>query len=178
MKSGELVPDEMILSLILTELKSKKWVAQGTSVNDVSPAKPSEDPTASFILDGFPRTSNQASRLDSMLPINFVVSLNAPIDIILSRIASRWVHEPSGRVYNTDFHPPRVKWKDDVTGEDLTKRPDDDEKTWKLRLKKFEDTSKPLLEHYEQQGILWRVSGDTSDEISPLLFEEFEKRFA
>ena len=177
MNSGELVPDEMILRLILNELKSRQWVSPKSSVSDALPVEASNDPTASFILDGFPRTAGQASRLDAIVPINLVVSLITPIDIILSRIASRWVHAPSGRVYNTDFNAPKVQGKDDITGEPLTKRLDDDEETWKQRLKKFEETSRPLLDHYEKQGILWTVRGNSSDEISPDLFSEFENRF-
>ena len=178
MKAGNLVPDDMILKLILNELKAKRWVSPKSSVSDAAPAEPSDNPTASFILDGFPRTSIQASRLDSLIPINLVVSLITPVDIILERIASRWVHAPSGRVYNTDFNAPKVPGKDDITGEALTKRADDDEETWKQRLRKFDETSQPLLEHYDCKGILWTVKGKSSDEISPRLFQEFERRFA
>ncbi|KAH8596766.1 P-loop containing nucleoside triphosphate hydrolase protein [Bisporella sp. PMI_857] len=137
----------------------------------------SEDPSASFILDGFPRTASQAHQLDGLIPINLVVSLRTPFSAIISRIANRWIHAPSGRVYNTTFNPPRVPGKDDVTGEALTKRDDDNEETWKERLKKFEETSEPLLEHYAKKGVLWEVQGNTSDEISPQLFKEFERRF-
>ena len=178
MKSGELVPDDMILKLILNELKSKQWVSSRSSVSDAFPAEPSDDPAASFILDGFPRTAKQASRLDALIPINLVVSLITPTDIILSRIASRWVHAPSGRVYNTEFNAPKVDGKDDVTGEPLTKRADDDEETWKQRLRKFDETSQPLLEHYDKKGVLWTVEGNSSNEISPILFSEVEQRFA
>lgn len=178
MRSGDLVPDEMILRLILNELKMKRWVSPKTSVSDALPTAPSSAPEASFILDGFPRTAKQASRLDGLIPINLVVSLVTPVDIILKRIASRWVHAPSGRVYNTDFNAPKVAGKDDVTGELLTKRDDDGEETWKQRLRKFDDTSRPLLEHYERKGVLWTVEGNSSDEISPKLFAEFERRFA
>ncbi|KAL8871862.1 MAG: hypothetical protein Q9174_002405 [Haloplaca sp. 1 TL-2023] len=177
-RSGSLVPDDMILKLILNELKSKRWVSPEASITDAFPALPSQDPSASFILDGFPRTAAQATRLDSLVPVNLVVSLITPVNIILSRIASRWVHAPSGRVYNTEFNAPQVAGKDDVTGEPLTKRADDDETTWKSRIKKFNDTSQPLLEHYDRQGVLWSVKGDSSDEITPKLFRELESRFA
>ena len=177
MKAGSLVPDDMILRLILTELKAKSWVPSSTSLSDAVQPLPSDAPSASFILDGFPRTSVQAQKLDALIPINLVVSLVTPVNIILGRIANRWVHAPSGRVYNTGFNKPKVEGKDDVTGEPLTKREDDGEETWRARLKKFEETSEPLLEHYEKQGVLWRVEGNSSDEISPKLFGEFEKRF-
>ena len=177
MKAGSLVPDDMILRLILSELKAKSWVPKQSSVSDPSPALPSNLPSASFILDGFPRNSHQASRLDSLIPVNLVVSLITPVNIILGRIANRWVHAPSGRVYNTSFNMPKVEGKDDITGEPLSKREDDNEETWKARLQKFYETSDPLLEHYDRKGILWKVEGNSSDEISPKLFGEFERRF-
>ncbi|KAL4780453.1 adenylate kinase-domain-containing protein [Aspergillus varians] len=165
-QAGNLVPDSMILDLISSEFSSRGWLSQS-----------SISPSASFILDGFPRTASQATSLDSLAPINFVVHLVTPPSIILSRIASRWVHEPSGRVYNTDFNAPKVPGKDDVTGEPLTQREDDSIDTWKQRLHKFEETSKALLQHYERRGCLWHVEGNSSDEITPKLLAEFERNF-
>ncbi|OWP04762.1 adenylate kinase, mitochondrial [Marssonina coronariae] len=204
MRSGALVPDAMILRLILYELKTRGWlcpaggqmpltlsataaeqdfdtdfyVEQPSLASFSAPPQTSDDPSASFILDGFPRTAGQASQLDMLIPINLVVSLKTPFEVILERIAGRWVHAPSGRVYNTTFNAPRVAGRDDITGEPLTKREDDDEDTWKVRLKKFEETSEPLLDHYAQKGVLWEVEGNSSDEISPKLYREFERRFA
>ena len=177
MKAGNLVPDDMILRLILDALKAKRWVSATSSIGDPAPATPSSSPSASFILDGFPRTSTQACKLDSIIPVNLVVSLITPVEIILGRIAERWIHAPSGRVYNITFNPPKVAGKDDLTGESLTKRADDDEETWRQRLKKFDETSEPLLEHYEKKGLLWTVKGNSSNEISPQLYTEFESRF-
>jgi adenylate kinase len=201
MKSGALVPDAMILRLILNELKTRNWVTapggpskltlnSGNLATSPEPeaddfvSSPSEelqltstDPSTSFILDGFPRTQVQASQLDKLVPINFVVNLLVPHSVILGRIRDRWVHAPSGRVYNTSFQPPKVAGKDDVTGEPLTKRADDDEDTWVKRLRQFERTSQPLIEHYGKSGVLWEVRGKTSDEITPQLVKEFERRF-
>lgn len=177
MSRGSLVPDEMMLKLILSELKDRQWIATQRSVSDAAQALPSDAPAASFILDGFPRNALQASKLDSLVAINFVVSLITPVSIILGRIADRWIHAPSGRVYNLGFNKPILEGRDDVTGEPLTKRDDDSEETWKFRLRKFEETSEPLLRHYQDKGILWRVEGGSSDEISPKLFTELEKRF-
>lgn len=81
-------------------------------------------------------------------------------------------------MYNTEFNAPRVHGRDDITGEALTQREDDDEETWRVRLKKFDETSRPLLEHYQGKGILWSVKGNSSDEISPQLFRELERRFS
>jgi adenylate kinase len=205
MRSGNLVPDDMILRLILHELKGRGWLFPSTtspltlsstaasssaeegssSVDDfvntpslaTSSPQPSSDPSASFILDGFPRTAAQASALSSIIPINLCVSLKTPASIILARIAGRRVHASSGRVYNDTFNPPRVPGRDDVTGEPLERRPDDDEGVWRDRLRKFEETSAGLLDFYRDQGVLWEVEGNSSDEISPVLFREFERRF-
>lgn len=153
------------------------YVEPSSFVHAYSPSQTSNDPSASFILDGFPRTASQASQLDALVPINMVVSLKTPVSKILDRIANRWVHAPSGRVYNTTFHPPKLAGRDDVTGEPLTKREDDDEVTWRARFRKFEETCEPLLEHYRRKGVLWEVEGNSSDEISPVLQEEFIRRF-
>lgn len=176
MQSGNLVPDSMILDLISSEFKSKGWLPN-TSSSQTANTSSSISPHASFILDGFPRTDVQATSLDKIVPVNFVVQLLTPPSIILSRIASRWVHEPSGRVYNTGFNAPKVPGKDDITGEPLMQRHDDSIETWTQRLQKFEETSKALLEHYERQGCLLRIEGNTSDEISPRLFAEIERKF-
>lgn len=154
-----------MLDLISHELAGRGWTAAPKTAS------------ASFILDGFPRTTAQAASLDGLIPINLVVNLLTPPSVIISRISSRWVHAPSGRVYNTEFNPPKVAGKDDVTGEPLTQRADDSVETWKERLRKFDESSQPLLEHYEKRGCLWTVEGNSSAEISPKLFAEIEKRF-
>ncbi|KEQ82285.1 adenylate kinase [Aureobasidium pullulans EXF-150] len=164
MKAGSLVPDSTILRLITNELTTRSY--------DFS-----DQPSASFILDGFPRTVDQAIQLDRLVPINLVVQLNTPTSVILDRICNRWIHAASGRVYNTTFNAPKVDGKDDITGEALIQRDDDKPETWMARLKKFEETSLPLLEHYDKLGVLWKVDGNSSDEISPKLFDEFNKRF-
>ncbi|KAL9093763.1 MAG: hypothetical protein Q9159_000064 [Coniocarpon cinnabarinum] len=193
MKEGALVPDAMILRLIRNELIIRGWLkpvpghestvlfggsSQSQAVVDNSinaQVTPTNHPNASYILDGFPRTASQAEQLDELVPVNMVAHLHTPRDIILDRIANRWVHAPSGRVYNTTFNPPVVPGKDDVTGEPLTRREDDSEEVWTRRLRDFEEASEPLLEHYDRVGLLWKVQGNSSDEISPKLFAEFER---
>jgi adenylate kinase len=201
MKSGALVPDAMILRLIVNELTTRGWIrddtlrpyavyasSMGMEDNTVDAIQVpsglrtsrytfSDRPSASFILDGFPRTAVQAIQLDNIVPINLVVNLDTPSDIIIDRICNRWVHEASGRVYNTTFNAPKVEGKDDVTGEPLTRRADDDPEVWKARLKSFKENNEPLLEHYDKLGVLWTVRGNSSDEISPKLFREFARRF-
>ncbi|KAF2099809.1 adenylate kinase-like protein [Rhizodiscina lignyota] len=203
MKSGDLVPDMMILRLILNELDKRGWVKRGPVVPytlnyaaedaaieqaadeaSILPTLPTESfhysdaPSASFILDGFPRNAAQAAQIDKIVPINLVVNISTPTEIILDRICNRWVHAPSGRVYNTTFNAPKVPGKDDVTGEPLTRRPDDEPEVWKARLAKHEESSLSLLEHYDKKGVLWTVRGNSSNEISPKLYAEFERRFS
>lgn len=195
MKEGALVPDAMILRLIRNELIMRGWLkpAPGqestvlfggseqsqasveTSIN--TQVTPLNHPNASYILDGFPRTAAQAAQLDDLVPVNMVAHIHTPTEIILERIANRWIHAPSGRVYNTTFNPPKVAGKDDVTGEPLTRREDDTEEVWTKRLRGFQEASEPLLEHYDKMGLLWRVQGNSSNEISPKLYAEFERRF-
>ncbi|KAI1378715.1 adenylate kinase [Hypoxylon crocopeplum] len=205
MKTGGLVSDDLILRLITNELGRRGWLYGGRpsvmtlssssasledapgAFGDALEADPlvgaslssqaSEDPTASFLLDGFPRTATQAHRLDGIVPINWAVSLQTPFDVIMQRISSRWVHEPSGRVYNTTFNAPKIPGFDDITGERLVQRADDTEEVYRARFQKFQETSEPLLEHYAKKGVLWEVHGMSSDEISPKLHQEFERRF-
>lgn len=204
MNRGELVPDTMILRLIRNALSTRGWLIPKDGVKsirlnsvsaDASPSSlPQDDivnisppldaeynhsdhPDASFILDGFPRTAAQASQLDSLIPMNMAIHVHTPTEIILDRICNRWIHPSSGRTYNTTFNPPRVEGKDDTTGEKLVQRDDDKPEVWKARLKQFNEAAQPLLEHYDKMGVLWRVEGNSSNEISPKIFQEFQKRF-
>ncbi|OAR01500.1 hypothetical protein LLEC1_05003 [Akanthomyces lecanii] len=205
MKSGGLVADNLMLRLISNELQHRGWLCghrpnvmtlssmaadaydsgdslytdafaqAGTGMGP--PPQASEEPAASFILDGYPRNAAQALSLDSIVPINLAVAIKTPFDVILERIAGRWVHEPSGRVYNTTFNKPKVAGIDDITGEKLVQRPDDNEKVYRARFQNFQETSEPLLEHYAKKGVLIEVEGMSSDEITPKLYQEFENQF-
>jgi adenylate kinase len=146
-------------------------------LDEHNPPQASEEPSASFILDGYPRNAAQAANIDKLVPINLAVSLKTPFDVILERIAGRWVHEPSGRVYNTTFNKPRVAGKDDLTGEALVKRADDSEEVYRARFQNFQRDAEPLLEHYAKKGCLLEIEGMSSDEISPKLYRAFEERF-
>ncbi|KAJ9625047.1 Adenylate kinase 2 [Taxawa tesnikishii (nom. ined.)] len=193
MKTGGLVPDSTIIRLILSELTTRGWLrpagrkpvtlnsmaaslgplysfasppAAQEEDNYITPA-PNMEMECLVHLGWFPRTAIQAQQLDKLIPINLVVNIRTPTEVILDRICNRWVHEKSGRVYNTTFNAPKVPGRDDVTGEPLVQRDDDKPETWLTRLAKFEETSKPLLEHYDKLGILWKVEGNSSDEITP-----------
>ena len=191
MRTGKLVPDPLILNLILNELTQRQWIQTNKSqeeiiaalgnANDSTPpaVEPSEKPESSFLLDGFPRTATQAQTLAHLLPMNLVFHLVTPVEIILSRMANRWTHLPSGRVYNVGFNDPKVPGKDDITGEDLVQREDDSEATWRKRLATFEETSSSLLNFYRKTtpDMVVEVKGNSSNEISPKIFAEIERRF-
>ncbi|ODV59991.1 adenylate kinase ADK2 [Ascoidea rubescens DSM 1968] len=166
-KKGGLVPDSLIIDLIFKNLKIEKLL------ND----------SRSWLLDGFPRTVTQALKLDENLSkhnslINLVVELKVPESVILERIENRWIHQPSGRVYNIQYNPPRVPNKDDVTGEPLTKRPDDNAEVFKKRLETYYNEATPLKEYYQKRGILHSVEGETSDIIFPKLIKLIENKFS
>ncbi|WVQ84206.1 hypothetical protein IAT38_006357 [Cryptococcus sp. DSM 104549] len=150
--SGGLVSDELMLEIVKAELdrlKNKSW-----------------------IIDGFPRTLHQGELLDAVLneenrPLNMIVHLNVPDSVIMARISARWVHLPSGRVYNTTYSAPKVPGKDDITGEPLSKRPDDTPETFSKRLQAYYESTAPLLEFFSKTypESLYSLSGSSSDEV-------------
>lgn len=185
MKSGGLVHDSLMIKLIVGELSRRGYLesrpthAAGliSSSPTSTPSNSSDLPSASFLLDGFPRTQGQAKKLDEEVAMNFVVNIDVPAEVIIDRISNRLVHTPSGRIYNLTWNPPKVPGIDDVTGEPLTRRPDDCPETFKKRLEAYRRETEPLLEHYDKAGVLWTVRGNTSDEITPVLEEELGRRF-
>lgn len=154
--AGKLVPDSIMIQLIEAQMRQMNWLHEDSK----------------WLLDGFPRNRNQAERLDQMLSgknasLNMVIELDVNQKIILERIEARWVHIPSGRVYNLDYNLPKVPFKDDVTGEPLSKRPDDTAAVFQKRLDVYNKELPFLKEFYMREGILHSVSGDSSDIIYP-----------
>ncbi|XP_043264987.1 GTP:AMP phosphotransferase AK3, mitochondrial [Colletes gigas] len=145
--SGKFVPDDVMISMIKKEIElvgDKNW-----------------------LLDGFPRTLLQAEKLQKTSPVNLVLYLDVPVSVILNRVENRWVHLPSGRVYNIGFNSPKVPGKDDVTGEPLCKRDDDKVDIVKERLARYSKENTPILKFYEDIGILKSFQGNTTDEMWP-----------
>ncbi|KAH7107538.1 adenylate kinase [Auriculariales sp. MPI-PUGE-AT-0066] len=158
--AGGLLPDDVITEVVTNKLNAPSLEHRP------------------WILDGFPRTVGQGELLDAYLrnkntPLTLIVNLNVPDNIILSRIADRWVHLPSGRVYNMSYNRPKVEGRDDVTGDLLSKRPDDNPEIFARRLKAFYDQTAPLLAYYSSSATpttrMVTLSGETSDEIWPQL---------
>jgi len=138
MDSGGLVSDDIIIGLV------KERIAQPDCVNG-------------FLFDGFPRTIVQADAMKAAgVKIELVLEIDVPDESIIERMSGRRVHMASGRTYHLKFNPPKVDGKDDVTGEDLIQRADDEEATVRNRLAVYKNQTRPLIEYYAK----WAASGD------------------
>ncbi len=151
---GKLVPDQVMLNLILTELKQAE---------------------TGWLLDGFPRTLGQAKALVAETSISTVINLNVPFQTIIDRVKGRWVHVASGRVYNDNYNAPKVHEKDDITGEALVQRADDRPDTVLERLKLYENQTKPVIDFFEEKGLVKTFSGTESDVLWPQVKQYIEK---
>jgi adenylate kinase len=142
MDAGGLVSDDIMVGMIKEQLENNKSCKNG------------------FVLDGFPRTVPQAQKLDGMLQdrgekLDSVVQLLIDDQLLISRITGRLIHAPSGRTYHKEFSPPKKAGVDDVTGEPLTQRSDDNVETLRKRLGGFHSQTGPVVEYYKSKG-LWR----------------------
>ncbi|GFO72687.1 adenylate kinase [Bathymodiolus japonicus methanotrophic gill symbiont] len=143
MDEGGLVSDEIILGLI------KDRIVQPDCSNG-------------FLLDGFPRTIAQAEGLLAMgVEIDHVIEIAVADDEIIKRMGGRRVHQESGRTYHIEFNPPKVANKDDVTGEPLIQRDDDQEATVKKRLDVYHQQTKPLVGFYRAMAEQGKVQFTT-----------------
>ncbi|KAH7444419.1 hypothetical protein KP509_02G077600 [Ceratopteris richardii] len=148
MDKGELVSDDLVVGII-DEAMKKPSCQKG------------------FILDGFPRTVIQAEKLDAMLEkqgtkVDKVLNFEIADSILEERITGRWIHPASGRSYHTKFAPPKVPGKDDVTGEPLIQRKDDNAEVLKSRLEAFHKQTKPVIDYYTSKGITVNLHAEKS----------------
>ncbi|CUM47652.1 unnamed protein product [Debaryomyces tyrocola] len=140
MDQGGLVSDEIMVNMIKSELENNKECSNG------------------FILDGFPRTIPQAEKLDSMLetrktPLESAVELKIDDELLVARITGRLVHPASGRSYHKLFNPPKKDMIDDVSGDALVQRSDDNEDALKKRLVTYHKQTEPIVDYYRKNGI-------------------------
>jgi adenylate kinase len=140
MDSGSLVSDDIIIGLV------KERIAL-------------PDCERGFLFDGFPRTIVQADALKAAgVKLDYVLEIDVPDSAIVERMSGRRVHVASGRTYHVLFNPPKVEGRDDVTGEPLIQRVDDEEATVKKRLAVYAAQTRPLVEYYQRSA----ASGDAT----------------
>ena len=131
---GKLVPDDLVIQMLTERLSC-------------------EDCLGGSILDGFPRTINQANALKlEGIKIDYCVEVNVPDDEIVVRMSGRRVHLSSGRTYHVKFNPPLKADKDDITGGELIQRVDDKEEIVRGRLKIYHKQTEPLVKYYRNDA--------------------------
>ena len=130
MDTGALISDDLIVKLVQQRISSA-------------------DCASGYLLDGFPRTINQAEAMKELdIKIDYILELDVPDQILIERISGRRIHHKSGRIYHIKFDPPAIENVDDVTGEPLLQRDDDTEETICKRLNVYHDQTTPLIEYY------------------------------
>ncbi len=141
MDAGELVPDEVVIGIL------KDRIAQPDAQNG-------------FILDGFPRTVQQAEALESMgVEIDKVIEIDVPDDAIIARMSGRRVCEGCGNSYHIQYKPTKVEGICDACGAKVVQRIDDKPETVLARLKTYHEKTAPLKDYYEKRGKLVTVKG-------------------
>ncbi|OFC71107.1 adenylate kinase [Alteromonas confluentis] len=134
MDEGKLVSDDIIIGLV------KERIAQDDCENG-------------FLLDGFPRTIPQADAMkEAGVNVDHCIEFDVPDDVIVERMGGRRVHPASGRVYHVVYNPPKVKGKDDESGDDLIIRDDDKEDTVRARLGVYHEQTEPLVSYYSAEA--------------------------
>ena len=112
------------------------------------------DTDAGYILDGFPRTIEQATALENIASIDKVLYFSLDEEAVITRLSGRRLHPGSGRIYHIQYNPPKIPDQDNLTGEPLVQRPDDQEDTIRARLKSYRDQTAPLIDFYRQRKLL------------------------
>jgi adenylate kinase len=138
MDTGQLVSDDIIIKLVLEHLQQPEC-------------------TKGYLFDGFPRTLPQAEAMKRAgVAIDYVLEIDVPDEEIIRRMSGRRVHLASGRTYHIKFNPPKREGVDDLTGEPLVQRADDEEQTVRKRLEVYHAQTQPLVRYYAE----WESSGD------------------
>ncbi|EJE1172980.1 adenylate kinase [Staphylococcus pseudintermedius] len=161
MDRGELVPDEVTVGIV------KERISE-------------DDAKKGFLLDGFPRTIEQAKALNSILEelgrtIDAVVNIEVPEEELMNRLTGRRICETCGTTYHLVFNPPKVEGICDIDGGKLYQREDDNPETVANRLEVNVKQSKPILEFYNQKGLLKNIDGSKHiDEVTSDVIEILE----
>ena len=148
MDAGELVPDEVTIKMLSERLKA-------------------DDVENGAVLDGFPRTENQAISLDKMLSemngkVDMALNIDVPFDEIVERIANRRSCRGCSEIYNVVFNPPKVEGICDKCGGELYQREDQKPEVVENRLKVYSESAEELINHYEKAGVLYNAKAGDS----------------
>jgi adenylate kinase len=148
--AGDLVPDDLIFKVIEERLDSG-------------------EAAGGFLLDGFPRTIGQAELLEQALdkrgrPLTGALLIDAPDDEVVRRLSGRRTCVKNGHVYHVEFDPPKREGVCDQDGSRLVQRDDDKPETIKNRLEVYHEQTEPLIEWYEERGLLRRFDGTRTPE--------------
>ncbi len=138
MDSGALVPNDLIIGL----MKEKIAQAEG-----------------GVILDGFPRTVEQADALDQQLQVDLALNLDVPDEELINRLTKRRSCPDCNAVYHLIYNPPKTESVCDKCGAKLYQRDDDKEETVANRLKVYRENTMPLIGYYEKKGVLVTIKG-------------------
>ncbi len=158
--AGDLVPDEVTLAIVGERLNHPDTRSRG------------------FILDGFPRSVNQAKLLDELLdpiPLDMVIDLHIPNEEALQRLNGRRVCSTCGAIYHVS-KPPKYDWTCDNCGGEVVQRDDDTDDAIRRRLQLYEDETAPLIDYYFEKGMLVTVDGlGTTDGVADRLTEAIDR---
>lgn len=162
-ENGKLVPDEVVTKLIESKLKSNGGGKQG------------------FMLDGFPRTIQQAKDLDRILkdfkqPLDYVLYLESTLSVIIQRLTGRRVCRNCGALFHMTNKPPRKNGVCNSCGGVLYQRADDNEETIRTRMDVYLQNTTPIIDYYEDQGKLRKVNADkNAEEVQAVLMKIFHE---
>jgi adenylate kinase len=143
MANGELVPDDLMIGIVEDRLERDDTTRRG------------------YVLDGFPRTVDQAdalAKITASRPLDVVIDLDVPKDVVLARLASRRMCDDCGANYST-YAPPKYGWVCDNCGGDVVQREDDKPAAIERRLSEYEAKTAPLIAWYRERGLLEIVDG-------------------
>ncbi|MBC1460583.1 adenylate kinase [Listeria welshimeri] len=146
MDNGDLVPDEVTNGIVRERLAE-------------------DDAKNGFLLDGFPRTVEQAAELENILSdlgteLDAVINIEVDKDVLMKRLTGRWICRTCGKTYHEIYNPPKVAGKCDLDGGELYQREDDKKETVENRLNVNMKQTKPLLDFYSQKGKLHSINGE------------------
>lgn len=156
MNRGELVPDDVTIAMIRERLRQPDCVAGA-------------------ILDGFPRTPQQAKALDEMLTemggkVVSVPYISVPTPVLIERLGGRWTCRAQGHVFHSVYNPPKQAGICDEDGSELYQREDDRPETVENRIRVYFEQTSPLIDYYQKAGLLVEIDGTQSiDQVTAAL---------